>query len=297
MTLSYPSQGQMRIGQNGHKTHFPSHFPTRETNPIQPARAVSKTPNTVTTMDTHTPTICKVPTCGRKTEIARDQLCRLHYKRKWKSSYNEPCVGPHCIRLARYRKTQLCEAHQEQVLLGIELKPLVDSPSRVALVDRDTSLLFLQEQTVRDKECWLWSAGLNDSGYGTITAGYKDVKHNLAHRLMYHIYNDEDPGKLSVHHTCANRACINPEHLQLLTARENTAEMLERKAYRLEIASLKEKVRELQQGGSLGSLYFKDTDGTLTPVSRLINEYAVQNSVSIVKVEVDSCISPVGSEQ
>jgi hypothetical protein len=181
--------------------------------------------------------------------------------------------------------------------LGIELKPLAEIPNRIALTDRDNALIFLEEQVVKENGCWLWAAGLNDGGYGLITAGYKDTKHSLAHRLMYHVYNDEDPGKLSVHHACANRACINPEHLQLLTAKENTAEMLERRAYRAEIAALKEKLRQAGESGSLDVLYYRDADGSLTPVRKVVYEYAERRGYTVVKALVDTCVTPDSTEQ
>ncbi|MDN5919384.1 MAG: HNH endonuclease [Pseudonocardia sp.] len=49
-----------------------------------------------------------------------------------------------------------------------------------------------------------------------------------------------------VHHRCANRMCVNPDHLQLTTARENTAEMLRRRYYEARIAALEAEVLDLR---------------------------------------------------
>ena len=51
---------------------------------------------------------------------------------------------------------------------------------------------------------------------------------------------------MTVHHKCANRACCNPEHLELATNRENVAEMFARKAYEARIAELEEEVAALK---------------------------------------------------
>ena len=66
----------------------------------------------------------------------------------------------------------------------------------------------------------------------------------LAHRLVYERVVGPLPIGSVVHHACANRLCVRPEHLQAVTHHENVAEMLERKALLARIASLEERLRE-----------------------------------------------------
>lgn len=73
-----------------------------------------------------------------------------------------------------------------------------------------------------------------------------------AHRLMMRAALDgADLGSMPVHHKCANTLCINPDHLQLVTPAENTAEMLERHAYVRRIAELESALAELAPSHAL----------------------------------------------
>ena len=47
-----------------------------------------------------------------------------------------------------------------------------------------------------------------------------------------------------IHHTCSNRSCINPDHLQSHLTK--THEMVERRTYRKEIRELKKEIKELR---------------------------------------------------
>lgn len=43
---------------------------------------------------------------------------------------------------------------------------------------------------------------------------------------MYAIHHGSDPGNFIVDHTCHTRSCCNPDHLQLVTAKENSQRMV-----------------------------------------------------------------------
>ncbi len=77
---------------------------------------------------------------------------------------------------------------------------------------------FEEQYEVQAGGCWLWTSKLNNVGYGTmkIFGGYA-----LAHRLSYELFVGSIPEGLVIDHLCHNRACVNYEHLEPVTSREN----------------------------------------------------------------------------
>lgn len=66
-------------------------------------------------------------------------------------------------------------------------------------------------------ECRLWT-GYTRKGYGRLGI---DGKLFQAHRVAYELANGPIPEGLELDHLCRNRACINPDHLEPVTGREN----------------------------------------------------------------------------
>jgi len=63
--------------------------------------------------------------------------------------------------------------------------------------------------------CWLWQGALNNSGYGS----FRGVG---AHRWAYEHFRDAIPAGFEIDHLCRNKACVNPDHLELVSHRENS---------------------------------------------------------------------------
>jgi len=81
--------------------------------------------------------------------------------------------------------------------------------------------------------CWVWTASTfrARNGYGKFNAGTTAAtsKTVYAHRFSYELSNGPIPDGLDVLHGCDNPPCVNPNHLRLGTAADNSADMLRRK--------------------------------------------------------------------
>lgn len=70
----------------------------------------------------------------------------------------------------------------------------------------------------RDDSCWLWRAKRDAAGYGHFWLDRHDA---LAHRVAYRLYVGEIPDGLEIDHLCRNKSCVNPSHLEPVSAKEN----------------------------------------------------------------------------
>ena len=66
--------------------------------------------------------------------------------------------------------------------------------------------------------CWVWMASSSDDGYGQFWSEEKMVR---AHRYAYERWVGPIPEGLTIDHLCRVRHCVNPDHLEAVTNREN----------------------------------------------------------------------------
>ena len=77
--------------------------------------------------------------------------------------------------------------------------------------------------------CWGWKASKHECGYGY----FKIVEHTYkAHRVSYRLAYGAIPVNLYVLHSCDNPSCVNPKHLWIGTAADNTSDMMQKGRHR-----------------------------------------------------------------
>lgn len=82
--------------------------------------------------------------------------------------------------------------------------------------------------TVDEDGCWMWPKSRSNGRYGIARAG--SVPTVMAHRLSHETFVGPVGDKM-VLHRCDKPLCINPEHLFLGSAADNTADMMKKRRH------------------------------------------------------------------
>lgn len=82
--------------------------------------------------------------------------------------------------------------------------------------------LFAQVDRGGPDECWPWTSTPHHTGYGHIRLPHGGPKAQ-AHRVAYELLIGPIPEGLTLDHLCMNKLCVNPAHLEPVTAEENSS--------------------------------------------------------------------------
>jgi HNH endonuclease len=72
-------------------------------------------------------------------------------------------------------------------------------------------------------QCWIWIASRDPRGYGHIGLNRSLQR---AHRVSLRLADIPIPDDLVVDHLCRNPSCVNPDHIEPVTQRENVKRAL-----------------------------------------------------------------------
>jgi hypothetical protein len=81
-------------------------------------------------------------------------------------------------------------------------------------------------QRIADKidvtgSCWLWTGAKDYGGYARIAYPFGKRETPVAHKVIYRMLVGEVPEGMQLDHLCRIRHCVNPDHLEPVTAWEN----------------------------------------------------------------------------
>lgn len=88
-------------------------------------------------------------------------------------------------------------------------------PKDTRSINERFDLSFIPEP---NSGCWIWMRGISSTGYGAFCI---DGKTYGAHRISYELYKGAIPIRKQLDHLCRVRSCVNPDHLEIVTRKEN----------------------------------------------------------------------------
>jgi len=162
-----------------------------------------------------------------------------------KTNSGGECRFSKCDRGAVAKK--LCDTHYRQKLSGKPLQKIKNHGGREYQPVESRFFAKIKKTLNHPKhgECWIWIGGLQSNmKYGQF---HMHGRVHQAHRAAYLHFVGPIPKNEHVHHKCGETLCVNPDHLQLSTQRENNAEMFARRALQARIAECEKTIAKLER--------------------------------------------------
>lgn len=149
------------------------------------------------------------------------------------NSSSLPCSFNGCVNSQQAKG--LCGAHWRQQNLG---KPLAKLKNQESILER------IMSQVEKTDYCWNWTGRTSGKNhrYGQISLGGRQT---MVHRIVFEeLVRPLEAGE-TLDHTCRNKLCCNPTHLEAIPLRENVKRMHAYRSLQREIDRLVDFVESL----------------------------------------------------
>lgn len=95
------------------------------------------------------------------------------------------------------------------------------NPTRTvhSLTSADIDRFWAHVERSADAACWEWTSWLDKDGYGKFK--HQGVVYKSSRIAWTITFGDIPDGEFIIDHTCLNRRCVNPAHLELTTQEVN----------------------------------------------------------------------------
>lgn len=169
---------------------------------------------------------CAAEDCSRP--VKAREWCNKHYLRWWK--HGDPsrvdqggvqpmprapsCAVEDCQEPVKYR--DWCAGHYSRWYKHGDVRAHIPLGTRRYISLEEAFKAHPIVVTVDG--CHAWAGNLTPEGYGTLVY---EGRPWFAHRVAYELLVGSIPEGMTLDHLCRNRACVNVEHLEPVTMKEN----------------------------------------------------------------------------
>lgn len=142
-----------------------------------------------------------------------------------------PCSVDGCLKGGR-RVRGMCDMHYARLRKTADVGSV--EPKRLNGQDEVRFWTFVNKEGPASDyrpdlgPCWLWTGGLDGRKYGQFRADGRGCR---AHRWSYEALVGPIPEGLTIDHLCRVKICVNPRHMEPVTAAENTRRMGEARTH------------------------------------------------------------------